>query len=265
VAGSDQDVTDAHHGKHARRPLGSNLFRNQAPYVMVSQRIEGSVALTPSVGLRYNHSRYFGDDWGWQAGVTAEPGEVKLYANHAHAFNVPGMYTAVLESGWGRPEEWKSLRAETLDHFEIGAAAPLFSGAPICRPTTTRPATPTVPPLRRPASQHQPASAAPGRERVSCRPAPAFFGGVTLMSTTGRGPERPSWDYTRNDGPVPEPMADGGRPGSRACPEPEVRRPADWATPTSPASAATSAERPVRLPAPAAVDRPDRVTSRART
>ena len=71
-------------------------------------------------GARYNDSRYFGSDWGWQAGVAAEQGRTRLHLQHSRAFNLPGVYVAIMYNGWGRPDEWKDLSAEVLDHNEVG-------------------------------------------------------------------------------------------------------------------------------------------------
>ena len=70
--------------------------------------------------MRYNSSRYFGSDWGAQAGVNLGFGHHALYANWAHAFNLPGVYAAVNYGGWGQGDRWQELEAEQLDHVEIG-------------------------------------------------------------------------------------------------------------------------------------------------
>jgi len=47
-------------------------------------------------------------------------GSLKAYANYAHAFNLPGVWTAIFYGDWGRRDQWKELSAETVDHYEIG-------------------------------------------------------------------------------------------------------------------------------------------------
>jgi len=119
------------------RPSGSrnpsNLrFRNSAPYLMLSQVVDlGSWTLTPSAGVRVNASRYFGEEWAPQAGITLDHGKTRLYANFAHAFNLPGVYAAALYSGWGRGDQWKSLRPERIDHLEGGLIYPVTPRARI--------------------------------------------------------------------------------------------------------------------------------------
>jgi iron complex outermembrane receptor protein len=78
------------------------------------------VSVTPSVGVRYNDSRYFGSEWGAQAGINLGFGAHQLYANAARGFNLPGVYAAVQYGGWGRGDQWKELEAETIDHLEVG-------------------------------------------------------------------------------------------------------------------------------------------------
>lgn len=95
-------------------------FRNTAPYLMLSHTFAGDVSITPSVGLRYNDSRFFGNTWGGQAGLTLGFGHHALYANWAHGFNLPGMYAAVQYGAWGRGDQWKDLKPETIDHSELG-------------------------------------------------------------------------------------------------------------------------------------------------
>ena len=96
--------------------------------MLASHTFVGSVRVTPSVGVRYNDSRYFGSQWGGQAGVSVGIGNHTVYANWAHAFNLPGVYAAVQYGGWGRGDEWRDLEAETIDHLELGWLAS-FGGA----------------------------------------------------------------------------------------------------------------------------------------
>ncbi len=102
-------------------------FRTTAPYLMVSHTFAGDVTVTPSVGVRFNNTRYFGNQWGGQAGITLGIGNHSIYANWAHAFNLPGVYSAVQYGGWGRGDTWQDLEAETLDHMEVGWVGSLSS------------------------------------------------------------------------------------------------------------------------------------------
>ncbi|MGW8179040.1 MAG: TonB-dependent receptor, partial [bacterium] len=95
-------------------------FRNAAPYVMLSHIFGDDLRWIPSLGVRFNSSRYFGSNWGPQAGLSLEYHRTKAYANYAHGFNLPGVWTAISYGNWGRGDQWKELSAETVDHYEIG-------------------------------------------------------------------------------------------------------------------------------------------------
>ncbi len=111
-----------------RNPIDLS-FRNTSPYLMVSQSVElGSFRLTPSGGVRLNSSRFFGDVWGPQAGLTLDRGDTRLYGNYANGFNLPGVYAASFYAGWGRGDQWKTLRPERIHHVEAGILHSLASG-----------------------------------------------------------------------------------------------------------------------------------------
>jgi len=106
-------------------PITDLDFRNTAPYLMLSHVFGRRVTVTPSVGVRYNDSRFFGGEWGGQAGVKIGLGGQAFYANFAHGFNLPGVYAAAFYGGWGRGDQWQDLEAETVDHVEVGWLARL--------------------------------------------------------------------------------------------------------------------------------------------
>ena len=128
VVGLDHDL---YGGRFVERHLvGDRLasdvtFRNTAPYALVSHTFGSSVTVTPSIGVRYNASRSFSDEWGGQAGVKVGIANHALYANWAHGFNLPGVWAAVQYGGFGLGDRWKDLEAETIDHLEAGWLAPL--------------------------------------------------------------------------------------------------------------------------------------------
>jgi len=123
VFGLDHDI---YGGKFVERHpeddrLASDLeFRNTAPYAQLSHTFGKEISVTPSIGVRYNDSRYFGNEWGTQAAVNIGFAGHVIYANYAHGFNFPGVYAAVQYSGWGRGDQWQDLEAETIDHLELG-------------------------------------------------------------------------------------------------------------------------------------------------
>jgi outer membrane cobalamin receptor len=129
ILGFDQDF---YGGKawevHAsgKTPDLEHFFRNRAPYVTASRAIRlgddasSAWSVTPSAGVRYNDSRSFDSDWGWQAGAVAERGRNHFHIQRSRGFNLPGVYVATMYDGWNRPGEWEDLRAEILDHNEVG-------------------------------------------------------------------------------------------------------------------------------------------------
>lgn len=96
------------------------LFTDTAAYAMVGGSFGETVTVHPSLGVRLQHSEDFGDHWGGQAGVVVARGANSLYARVSRAFNLPGVYTAVLFARWGRGQSWRKLDAELLDHREVG-------------------------------------------------------------------------------------------------------------------------------------------------
>lgn len=109
-------------------PQGDYRFANTAPYVAASWTFGSKVQVVPSAGVRYNESRDFGGDWGGQAGLVVRGAWGQAYARYAHAFNLPGVWTAVFfDTFFGRTDQWKDLRAETLDQLETGFSRALGS------------------------------------------------------------------------------------------------------------------------------------------
>jgi outer membrane cobalamin receptor len=128
ITGIDHDVYGGM--TREKRPLGDKnckniFFYNTAPYVMVSGKYGNKTTIAPSFGVRYNVSRYFGNQVGAQAGVTMSHNDTKVYANAARAYNLPGVYAAVqYDTSWSfngaNTGKWKDLKPELLDHYEIG-------------------------------------------------------------------------------------------------------------------------------------------------
>ena len=123
VAGFDRDTYGGSTAE--QRPSSSSAFpelmlRNDGAYAMVARTFGDSTELTPSVGVRYTDSADFGGNWGGQAGFVVRHAGTELHANLARAFNLPGVYAAVMYGQWGRGDTWKDLEAERLDHAELG-------------------------------------------------------------------------------------------------------------------------------------------------
>lgn len=111
-------------GDRSRKTI---TFRNTSPYVAVNRSFGNDTRIIPSLGFRYTMTRYFGNDWGGQAGVKFVGRNTEAYVNTARAFNLPGVYAAVSYDGpWSangkNTGKWKSLDPERLTHLEAGAA-----------------------------------------------------------------------------------------------------------------------------------------------
>jgi len=100
--------------------LPDTFFTNSAPYVAVNQTFGKTVQITPSAGIRYNLSDYFGNDLGWQTGIVAQYLDTKLHAQYARAFNLPGVYQVYFAQIYNLGDAWKNLKAEKVDHYETG-------------------------------------------------------------------------------------------------------------------------------------------------
>jgi iron complex outermembrane receptor protein len=117
---------DAYGGEaREERPLGPNppgdfRFRNTAGYAGYQHAFGDRVKVVPSAGVRYTDSRDFGGHWGGQAGVAVSGGFGQAHVRWAHAFNLPGVWAAVLYQGYGRGDQWRSLEPEVMDHWEVG-------------------------------------------------------------------------------------------------------------------------------------------------
>jgi len=102
---------------------------NLAPWAMASRTFGEDTRLTPSAGLRLNHSSEFGTQVGAQVGAVAQRQHTRLHASYARAFNLPGVYTAIFYGQyWSfayEGDEWTQLDPEWIDHVEAGVSHPL--------------------------------------------------------------------------------------------------------------------------------------------
>jgi len=102
--------------------LEETFFYNSAPYLAVSQVLGDKLQLVPSAGIRYNMSKYFGDDVGWQTGLILRYRATEVHAQYAHGFNLPGVYVVYQYQVWNQGEKWKNLDSEKIDHYEVGVS-----------------------------------------------------------------------------------------------------------------------------------------------
>jgi outer membrane receptor protein involved in Fe transport len=98
-------------------------FYNSAPYFEVRHTFGKEIQFTPSAGLRYNMSKYFGDFLAPEAGLVLRYKGTELYARYAKGFNLPGVYTVFFyELNFGQGDKWKDLKPEKIDHYEVGGS-----------------------------------------------------------------------------------------------------------------------------------------------
>ncbi len=102
------------------RRLEDTFFYNSAPYLAISQVFGEKIQFIPSAGIRYNVSRYFGDEVGWQAGIVMRCKDTEVHAQYARGFNLPGVYVVYQYQVWNLGDSWKNLKAEKIDHYEVG-------------------------------------------------------------------------------------------------------------------------------------------------
>jgi outer membrane cobalamin receptor len=98
-------------------------FRILSPYAALSHLFgekSGWYAI-PSAGVRYFSHSDFEAEWGPQAGFVMGYGSTEFHASYARGVNYPGVYV-VTQSNlfWGGNTRWRSLDAETVDHYEAG-------------------------------------------------------------------------------------------------------------------------------------------------
>jgi iron complex outermembrane receptor protein len=103
-------------------------FRDFGTYAMIRHTLDGGGwTLTPSAGLRYNFSKNFHDEPGYQAGLVLSLAPVTLHFQYARTANYPGVYTLILFNGAG----WEDLEPERVDHYEAGVEVRLGEKAKV--------------------------------------------------------------------------------------------------------------------------------------
>ncbi len=111
-----------------KRPTGTKqlddtFFYNSAPYLAVNHTFGKELKIIPSAGIRYNESKYFGSDVGWQTGVVMRYRDTELHAQYANGFNLPGVYVVFnYTANFKQGDKWKDLNPEKIDHYEVGVS-----------------------------------------------------------------------------------------------------------------------------------------------
>lgn len=97
-----------------------------SPFAGVSQMIgskDGFYA-TPSAGLRYYGHSQFQSEWSPQAGLLLGYKDLELHGTYSRGVHYPGLDVAAFSQNviTSLGQNWRDLKAETMDHFETGAA-----------------------------------------------------------------------------------------------------------------------------------------------
>jgi outer membrane cobalamin receptor len=96
-------------------------FENIAPYVMINQSLQlRNMVITASCGSRINFNNYYNTETAYQAGLKFDFSSISIYGNFSHAFNLPGVYAAILFKNGLNPDYWQTLEAEHMNNWEVG-------------------------------------------------------------------------------------------------------------------------------------------------
>ena len=97
-------------------------FQMVQPCASLSQRwnLDNNVYLQPSAGFRYFDHDVFANEFAPQAGLVFGVKDAELHASYARGVNYPGIFVEALPAV--NEPSYHSLRAETLDHYELGAS-----------------------------------------------------------------------------------------------------------------------------------------------
>lgn len=122
ISGETEFTTDTGGKTHFDRMTWS-IF---SPFAGFSQMIgtKDGLYVTPSGGVRYyGHSR-FASQWSPQAGLVVGYKNLELHGSYSRGVNYPGLNVAVFSQNViaSLGQSWQDLKAETMDHFEVGAS-----------------------------------------------------------------------------------------------------------------------------------------------
>ena len=128
IAGLDCDVTDGDYDKKlsngTRDRWHGHDFTITSPYIAGNYQLgsKQEFYLIPSGGLRYYHNTDFDAEWSPHAGLILGYKQTQLHAGYSRGVNYPGLDVVVLSEKVipALGESWKDLKAETVDHYEIG-------------------------------------------------------------------------------------------------------------------------------------------------
>ena len=117
ISGKDYTLTA---GSPATFPR--TTFQMVQPYAALNQRwnLGTDVYLQPSAGFRYFDHDVFANEFAPQAGLELSVKETEFHASYARGVNYPGIFVEAFPA-LNEPS-YRSLHAETLDHYELGVS-----------------------------------------------------------------------------------------------------------------------------------------------
>ncbi len=98
-------------------------FSNTAGYARIKHTFElgGGTLLQPSAGARFNRHNTFDDQFAPELGITLGREKWTVFGNYTRGFNYAGVYSAWFYNvAWHRTDGYKDLKAELVDHYELG-------------------------------------------------------------------------------------------------------------------------------------------------
>ncbi|MFP4400098.1 MAG: TonB-dependent receptor [Desulfonatronovibrio sp.] len=121
--GIDYDITTGE-GRPGSDKWNGPTNRIASPYLAINQLIgdESGFYVIPSAGLRYyNHNR-FSSEAAPHAGLIMGYKNTQIHLGYSRGVLYPGLEVVYLseESIPALGESWKDLKAETMDHYEVG-------------------------------------------------------------------------------------------------------------------------------------------------
>lgn len=135
LAGVDSDWTS---GKvidtYLSQPYNTPTFRVTSPFIALSQNIElnKNWSLVPSAGVRYYDHSVYESASSPHAGLSLVSDQATVFVNFSRGVNYPGLEAPTLTAlmpFFGNT--WKSLKAEQVEHGEVGVKLSPFKSTQI--------------------------------------------------------------------------------------------------------------------------------------
>jgi iron complex outermembrane receptor protein len=129
VSGADWDTTRGRYDDNLTSGVQNNWdgheFRILSPYMAISQLIgrKDGFYITPSAGARYYDDSDFESEWAPHAGMIVGYRSTELHTGYSRGVIYPGLDVVVLSEKVtpALRQSWRNLKAEKVDHFEVGA------------------------------------------------------------------------------------------------------------------------------------------------